>query len=364
MEQVDCVVVGAGVVGLAVARAMALKGLETLVLERERGIGMGISSRNSEVIHAGIYYPTGSLKAALCVRGKELLYAFGATHGVPLRRCGKLIVATSTEQSAQLEKLYATGRANGVDDLHLITAAQAQQMELNLHCVAALHSGSTGIVDTHAFMLALQADLESAGGTVALNAPVLSGQADSQGITLQVGGEQPMEIRTRVLINSAGLGAQELANKLQGMPATQVPAQYLAKGNYYSLAGRSPFARLIYPVPEVGGLGVHLTVDMGGQARFGPDVEWVSEVDYHVDPARADAFYASIRRYWPGLPNDALQPAYAGIRPKLSGPDEAAADFVIQGPAEHGVPGLVNLFGIESPGLTASMAIAERVAAL
>lgn len=364
MEQVDCVVVGAGVVGLAVARALALQGFETLVLESECAIGTGVSARNSEVIHAGIYYPTGSLKAELCVRGKELLYAFGETHSVPMRRCGKLIVATSAEQGAQLEKLLATGRANGVSDLHMLTSAQAQAMEPQLQCAAALHSGSTGIVDIHALMLALQGDLESAGGNVVLGAPVLSGQADVAGITLQVGGEQPMELRTRILINSAGLGAQALAHQLQGMPPAQVPQQYLAKGNYYSLAGRAPFSRLIYPVPEVGGLGVHLTLDMGGQARFGPDVEWVDQIDYRVDPERAKSFYASIRRYWPGLSDGALQPAYAGIRPKLTGPDAAAADFVIQGPNEHGVAGLVNLFGIESPGLTASLAIAERVAAL
>lgn len=364
MEQVDCVVAGAGVVGLAVARALALQGLEVLVLEGERAIGTGVSARNSEVIHAGIYYPTGSLKAELCVRGKELLYAFGETHSVPLRRCGKLIVAASAEQGVQLEKLCATGRANGVNDLQMLTAAQAQQMEPNLQCVAALHSGSTGIVDSHAFMLALQGDLERRGGTLALGAPVLRGQVDAAGITLQVGGEQPMELRTGILINSAGLGAQALASQLQGMPAALVPQQYLAKGNYYSLSGRSPFTRLIYPVPEVGGLGVHLTLDMAGQARFGPDVEWVDQIDYRVDPERAKSFYASIRRYWPALPDGALQPAYAGIRPKLSGPDAAAADFVIQGPSEHGVAGLVNLFGIESPGLTASLAIAERVAAL
>lgn len=362
MERVDCIVIGAGVVGLAVARALALRGLETLVLERERTIGTGTSSRNSEVIHAGIYYPEGSLKARLCVRGKELLYAYCRERGVPHRRCGKLIVATSPEQREVLERLQAAGRANGVDDLALITAAEAREAEPRLHCVAALHSGSTGIVDSHALMLALQGDFENAGGLLACGAPVLGGACGPNGITLQVGGEQPMEIAAGVVINSAGLHAQALAASLAGMPAALVPPLHLAKGNYYSLSGRSPFSRLIYPVPEPGGLGVHLTIDLGGQARFGPDVEWTDRLEYQVDPARAASFYASIRRYWPELPDGALQPGYAGIRPKLSGPGEAASDFMIQGEAEHGVPGLVHLFGIESPGLTASLAIAEAVA--
>lgn len=369
MERVDCIVIGAGVVGLAVARAMARRGLETLVLERETAIGTGTSSRNSEVIHAGLYYPRDSLKARLCVRGAALLYEFCEQRGLPHRRCGKLIVATSEAQRETLEALRAAGQANGVEQLELITADAARAVEPQLHCVAALRSGATGIVDSHALMLALQGELESAGGVVAFDAPVLSGEGGSNGVRLSVGGAQPMDIVAGLVINCAGLHAQEVAAAVGGIAPGAVPPRFFAKGNYYALTGRSPFSRLIYPVPEPGGLGVHLTIDLGGQARFGPDVEWIAApapgrpFDYRVDPRRADAFYAAIRRYWPALPDGALQPAYSGIRPKISGPGEPAADFVIQGEAEHGVPGLVNLFGIESPGLTASLAIAEDVAA-
>lgn len=363
MERVDCIVIGAGVVGLAVARALAERGLETLVLERERSIGNGTSSRNSEVIHAGIYYPAGSLKARLCVRGKTLLYEYCAARGVPHRRCGKYIVATSPEQLGQLEALQAAGRANGVDDLQLLSAADAIAAEPALRCVAALASGSTGIIDSHALMLALQGDFEAAGGWVAFDAPVLAGHCEADGVTLEIGGEQPMSISAGLVVNSAGLHAQSIARSLAGLDPAVVPQLYLAKGNYYSLAGRAPFSRLIYPVPEPGGLGVHLTLDLGGQARFGPDVEWVQDIDYRVDPGRAASFHDSIRRYWPALRDGALQPGYAGVRPKLTGPGDPAADFVIQTAREHGAPGLVNLFGIESPGLTASMAIAEEVVA-
>jgi len=364
MERVDCIVVGAGVVGLAVARALAQRGQETIVLEQTQGIGNGTSSRNSEVIHAGIYYPTGSLKAKLCVRGRQLLYDYCDSHGVPHRRCGKFIVATSAEQVATLEKLQATGRDNGVPELVMIGAAEAMRREPQLHCTAALESPSTGIVDSHALMLALQGDCEAAGGVLAFGAPVLGGACGADGVTLEVGGEVPMQIQAGLLVNCAGLQANALAAHLAGLSAAQVPPLRYAKGSYYSLAGRSPFSRLIYPVPEPGGLGVHLTIDLGGQARFGPDVEWVDQLDYRVDPSRSASFYASIRRYWPGLAEGALHPGYAGIRPKLSGPGETAADFRIQGPAEHGVPGLVNLYGIESPGLTASLAIAEAVLAM
>ncbi len=369
MEHVDCIVIGAGVVGLAVARALALRGRETIIVERERGIGTGTSSRNSEVIHAGIYYPSGSLRATLCVRGRHLLYDFCASHGVARRRCGKLIVATDDAQVATLTDLQAKGRANGVDDLELIDAAQARRLEPALACVAALRSPSTGIVDSHAFMLALQGDFEAAGGMVAFGASVVGGAvADGGGIVLNVGGDQPMQIHAACVVNAAGLHAQAVAAALAGMPRALVPPLYLAKGNYYSLTGRSPFSRLVYPVPEPGGLGVHLTIDLGGQARFGPDVEWVDcavdDLGYDVDPRRAQTFYASIRRYWPALPDGALLPGYAGVRPKLSGPGAAAEDFVLQGEREHAVPGLVNLFGIESPGLTASLAIGEVVAAM
>lgn len=363
MEKVDCIVIGAGVVGLAVARALAQRGLETIVLDSELGIGTGTSSRNSEVVHAGIYYPTGSLKAELCVRGKHLLYEYCAERDIPHNRCGKLIVATSPDQVAILERLRATGLANGVSGLEMITEGQARQAEPNLHCVAALNSASTGIVDSHSLMLSLQGDCEAAGGVLAFGSPVLGGQCGAEGIILQVGGEQPMEVCAGIVVNCAGLQAQQIAASLGGLDLAQVPPLYLAKGNYYSLTGRSPFSRLIYPVPEVGGLGVHLTIDLGGQARFGPDVEWVDRLDYEVDPRRSDAFYASIRRYWPALPDGGLQPGYSGIRPKLSGPGEAAADFVIHGESVHRVRGLINLFGIESPGLTASLAIAEAVLA-
>ncbi|XHS79834.1 NAD(P)/FAD-dependent oxidoreductase [Burkholderiaceae bacterium UC74_6] len=363
-QEVDCVVIGAGVVGLAVARALAQRGLETVLLEGERAVGQGTSSRNSEVIHAGLYYVPGSLKAELCVRGRRLLYEFCAEHGVEHRRSGKLIVATSGEQMETLERLQRTGVTNGVEGLSLRTAAEAIALEPALHCVAALESASTGIVDSHGLMLALQGDFERAGGMLALESPVLGGECAADGITLHVGGAEPMSLRAGIVVNSAGLHAPHLARSLRGLAPEQVPQTFMAKGSYFSLGGRSPFSRLIYPVPEPGGLGVHLTLDLGGQARFGPDVEWVESLDYRVDPARATGFYASIRRYWPGLADGALQPAYSGIRPKLAGPGSAAQDFMIQGPREHGVCGLVNLFGIESPGLTSALAIAERVAAL
>ncbi|UXH80583.1 NAD(P)/FAD-dependent oxidoreductase [Roseateles amylovorans] len=367
MERVDCIVIGAGVVGLAVARAMAARGLETVVLERERAIGTGTSSRNSEVIHAGIYYPEGSLKARWCVRGKALLYAYCAARGIAHRRCGKWIVATSDGQQQALHALLDAGRANGVEDLTLISAATAATLEPQLQGVAVLQSGSTGIVDSHALMLSLQGDAEADGAMLAFDAPVLGGDVGPDGLVLHIGGEQPMEIAAGLVINCAGLHAQAVAQALTGMPALQVPALHLAKGSYFALAGRSPFSRLIYPVPEPGGLGVHLTLDLAGQARFGPDVEWVApdpdRLDYRVDSRRADAFYGAIRRYWPALPDGALQPAYAGVRPKLSGQGEPAADFMIQTASAHGVRGLVNLFGIESPGLTACLAIAEAVSA-
>jgi L-2-hydroxyglutarate oxidase LhgO len=363
MERVDAVVIGAGVVGLAVARALALRGLETLVLEGERAIGTGTSSRNSEVVHAGIYYPPGSLKARLCVRGRQLLYGFCSTHGVPHARCGKFIVATAQAQLATLEQLHATGRANGVEGLEMITARAAQAAEPALACVAALASPATGIVDSHALMLALQGDFEAAGGLLAFDAPVLAGGPGAGGLRLEVGGAQPMALEAGLVVNAAGLHAPALAARFDGLAPGSVPRAWFAKGSYYGLAGRSPFSRLIYPVPEPGGLGVHLTLDLGGQARFGPDVEWVDRIDYAVDPRRAAGFAEAIRRYWPGLPAGALQPGYAGIRPKISGPGEPPADFVIQDARVHGLPGLVNLFGIESPGLTASLAIAEEVLA-
>lgn len=363
MDEFDCVVIGAGVVGLAVARALALQGREVLVLEAEGAIGTGTSSRNSEVIHAGIYYAAGSLKARLCVEGKQALYAYAQERGLPHRRCGKLIVATTEAQVAQLDAILAKARANGVDDLVLLTGDEARALEPQLACLAALHSPSTGIVDSHALMLSLQGDLENAGGMLALKSPVARAVCTANGIELT--GEDGTTLRCATVVNAAGLTAPLLARRFEGLPQSSVPPVHFAKGNYFTLAGRAPFQRLIYPVPEAAGLGVHLTLDLGGQAKFGPDVQWVdSPADLVVDPRRGDGFYAEVRRYWPALPDGALVPGYAGIRPKISGPHEPARDFVIAGPQTHGVPGLVNLLGIESPGLTSSLAIGRHVAEL
>ncbi|HUK09931.1 MAG TPA: NAD(P)/FAD-dependent oxidoreductase [Stellaceae bacterium] len=359
--EVECVVVGAGVVGLAVARELALAGRDVLIIEKERWIGSETSSRNSEVIHAGLYYPKGSLKARLCRSGRDMLYAYCAEHGVAHKRLGKLLVATRDEEIAALESVWARAASNNVDDLQWLSAAEAKALEPNLACVKAFLSPSTGIIDSHALMLAYQADAESGGAMVAFRATVRGGRVENGGFHLEVGGDEPMSLRTRLLVNSAGLYAPALARSIAGIPAASIPRDYYCRGVYFSLSGRAPFTRLIYPAPEAAGLGVHLTLDMAGQARFGPDTEWIDGIDYSVDPRRGDRFYAAIRTYWPGLRDGALQPAYAGIRPKISGPKEPAADFVIQGPAEHGVPGLVSLYGIESPGITASLPIAAEV---
>jgi L-2-hydroxyglutarate oxidase LhgO len=364
LDRIEAVVIGAGVVGLACARALAQHGLETLILERHAAFGTETSARNSEVIHAGLYYPTGSLKAQLCVAGRRALYEFCATHGVSHQRCGKLIVATSAEQEDRLAALRRQGEANGVGDLQWLSAAQACALEPALHCTAALLSPSTGIIDSHGLMLALLGDAEQAGAVLALCSPVDGGQIASDGIVLATNQTEPLRFKARIVVNAAGLAAQRVAARLSGFPAAQIPSSHYAKGNYYSLAGRPPFSHLIYPLPEPGGLGVHLTLDLGGQARFGPDVEWIDEPEYSVDPARAEKFYAEVRRYWPGLQDGALAPAFAGIRPKITAPGAAAADFLIQGPPQHGIPGLVNLFGIESPGLTSCLAIADEVVAL
>lgn len=362
MEQLDCVVIGAGVVGLAVARALALAGREVMVLEAADAIGTQTSSRNSEVIHAGIYYAPGSLKARLCVQGRQMLYAYCAERGIGHQRCGKLLVATAEAQRAQLQGIVDKAAANGVNDLVLLTREQARAMEPQLECVAAVHSPSTGIVDSHALMLAYQGDLENAGGMVVLNSPLALAHVSQGAIILEA--TDGTELRANCVVNAAGLQAQALALRFAGLDASLVPPSFYAKGNYFTLSGRSPFSRLIYPVPQAAGLGVHLTIDLGGQAKFGPDVQWVdSPDDLVVDPARGDAFYAEVRQYWPALPDGALIPGYAGIRPKIQAPHEPARDFMIQGPAEHGVPGLVNLFGIESPGLTSSLAIGAHVAA-
>ena len=365
MDDVQTVVVGAGVVGLAVARALSMAGQDVVVLEAEKTFGTGVSSRNSEVIHAGIYYPTGSLRARLCVQGKALLYDFCASHQVAHQRCGKLIVATQADELPMLDRLQATAEANGVHDLQRLSAAQVRAMEPALASCGALLSPSTGIIDSHGLMLALLGDAEAHGAMLALCAPVLAMQATPGGLVIDVGGEQPSRLRAQQVVNAAGLGAPALARATQGLAAMSVPAEFWAKGCYFTLTGRAPFSRLVYPAPGTSShLGVHLTLDLAGQARFGPSFEWVQSLDYSVPPDMADSFYAEIRRYWPGLADGALQPGYAGIRPKISGPGQAAADFRIDGPASHGVPGLVNLFGLESPGLTAALAVAERVAML
>jgi L-2-hydroxyglutarate oxidase LhgO len=361
---IDCIVIGAGVVGLATARALALAGREVLIVDAAEDIGTGTSSRNSEVIHAGIYYPAGSLKAALCVRGKHMLYDYCAERGIGHKRLGKLIVATTAEQADQLDAIAARARANGVDDMQKLDAAAARAREPALHCTAALLSPSTGIVDSHAYMLSLQGDAENAGAQTVFLTPLLSGRVlAGGGFALTFGGEGAMQITCSTLVNASGLHAPTLARAIAGIPANTIPPEFLCKGSYFTLAGRAPFSHLIYPVPQHAGLGVHLTLDMGGQAKFGPDTQWIEHEDYTLDANRADVFYDAVRSYWPGLPDGALMPGYTGIRPKISGPNDPAADFVIAGPATHGIPGLVNQFGIESPGLTASLAIAAATSA-
>jgi L-2-hydroxyglutarate oxidase LhgO len=362
MEEIACVVVGAGVVGLSIARALALAGREVVVLEAEPKVGTGVSARSSEVVHAGIYYPTGSLRARLCVPGRRALYQYCTARGVAHRRLGKLIVATDEAQHPRLEALLHQARANGVDDLSWIEPTRAAELEPAVRCTAALWSPSTGIVDSHGFMCALRADAEAAGAVFVCGSPAVSGRATAGGFEIEVGGAEPAWLGCRTLVNAAGLGAQAFSRSLAGVAPASIPPLHLARGSYFALSGqRAPFSHLVYPVPEPGGLGVHLTLDLGGQARFGPDVEWIDELGYAVDPDRAFAFYAAIRRYWPELRDGALVPAYAGVRPKITGPGEPAADFAIQGPGEHGVTGYVALYGIESPGLTAALAIADRV---
>ena len=363
-DAVECVVIGGGIRGLAVARALARAGREVLLLEKERWIGQDTSSRSSEVIHAGLYYPKGSLKARFCVAGKHALYAYCAERAVPHKRLGKLVVAVNEAEIAALRRVVAHAEANGVDDLEWLDGKDARALEPALDCVAAFHSPSTGIVDSHALMLAYQTDAEAHGAQIVLRSPVLEGRVTRDGFTLEIGGAERMTLDCKLLINSAGLYAPSLARRIAGIPAQAIPHDYYCRGVYFTLSGRAPFRRLIYPVPEHAGLGVHLTLDMAGGARFGPDTEWIDGIDYTVDPRRGDKFYAAIRTYWPALQDGALQPGYAGIRPKISSPKEPAADFMIAGPETHGVPGLVNLFGIESPGITASLAIADHAAAL
>ena len=362
MADLDCIVLGAGVVGLAVARELALSGREVLVVEAAEGIGTGTSARNSEVIHAGIYYPPGSLKAQLCVEGKHLLYEYCRERGIPHKRLGKLIVAATPEQTLRLGAIAEHAHRNGVDDLYQITGREARELEPALQCDAALVSPSTGIVDSHGLMLSLQGDAENAGAQCVFMTPFREGRVLENGeFALTFEGAEAMELTARCVINSTGLSAPAVARRLSGQPEALIPKAYFCKGTYFTLSGRSPFSRLIYPMPSSEGLGVHLTVDLGGQAKFGPDTEWVECEDYDIDPLRAESFYEAVRTYWPELPDGALLPGYTGIRPKIVPAGEQAADFVISGPATHGVPGLVNLFGIESPGLTASLAISRAV---
>jgi len=364
MTDIDAIIIGAGVVGLAAARALAMSGRSVVVLEAHDRIGAETSSRNSEVIHSGIYYPTGSLKARLCVAGRPALYAFCDAHGVAYKRCGKLIVAHDERELAVIEALAVKGAANGVDDLRMLSAAAAQRLEPDLAGVGALLAPSTGILDSHGFMLALQGEAEGHGASLAFLAPFVRACVEADGIVVESGGAEPMRLKTAVLVNAAGLYASIVAEAIEGLDARHVPKTRYAKGNYFALRGRAPFRHLIYPAPLAHGLGVHLTFDLGGQVRFGPDVEWVDAVGYEVDPSRCAGFAEAIRKYWPALPDDALDPAYCGIRPKLGGPDAPAADFRIDGPETHGIAGLVNLFGIESPGLTSSLAIAGEAARL
>jgi L-2-hydroxyglutarate oxidase LhgO len=364
MHSVDVVVVGAGVVGLAVARALALARHEVLVLEQHSRIGQETSSRNSGVIHSGIYYPTGSLKARLCVRGREILYSYCDARSIAYRRCGKIIVATA-EQVPALQALQQKAIANGVDDLCWLTAEEVRALEPEVQCDAGLLSPSTGIIDVHELLLALQADLEDAEGLVVLRTRLDEARAEHDGIVLTVTSDGAhSELRCRWLINCAGLSAVGLLNRVEGYPASRQRRAFFAKGNYFSCQGLRPFQRLVYPMPNTAGLGIHATLDLDGATRFGPDVEWVDDLDYRVDSDRERSFYDAIRAYWPTIPSGCLQPAYAGIRPKLVGPGVAPADFEIEGPAEHGICGLINLLGIESPGMTSSLAIGEYVASL
>ncbi|HWV40609.1 NAD(P)/FAD-dependent oxidoreductase [Pseudorhodoplanes sp.] len=354
-------VIGAGVIGLATARAAALAGHDVIVAEQASAIGTGISSRNSEVIHAGMYYPTGSVRARMCVRGNRMLYAFCEARGVPHRRCGKFIVATNDAERTRIEAIAEQGRINGVEGLEIIGGNAARDLEPELSCIAALVSPTTGIIDGHGYMLALQGDLEAHGGAIAFETPVERLAPGLHGWRVTFGGREPGHLDVDAVVNCAGLSAQAVARNIEGYPATRIPKQVLAKGNYFAYAGRPAFTRLIYPTPVDGGLGVHVTLDLAGRMRFGPDVEWIDRETYDVDAQRAASFYARIRTYWPALPDGSLVPDYAGIRPKLTGPGEPAADFMIEGPAEHGMAGLINLFGIESPGLTSSLALAELV---
>lgn len=361
MERLDCAVIGAGVIGLACARALAQAGRDVVILEAADAIGTHTSARNSEVIHAGIYYPPGSEKARHCVRGKQMLYEFCASHGVATRNSGKLIVAVGEDQHPELEKIADRARRAGVTDLEWLDEKAAHGKEPEVSCTAALFSPSTGLVDSHGYMLAMQGDAEEAGAMLALNSPVEGGRVTEDGIVLEVGGAEPMTILARTVVNAAGLWAQPVSRSIEGIPSGTIPGIHYARGVYFSLSGKQPFSRPVYPIPEPGGLGCHYTIDLGGQGKFGPDVEWIDAIDYTVNPERGELFYEAIRRYWPALPDGALHPSYAGVRPKLFPAGGDFTDFTVQGPGTHGVPGLVALYGIESPGLTSALSVAEDV---
>jgi len=360
-ERLDAVIIGGGVIGLAIARTLARTGREVVVVEAEPVIGMHTSSRNSEVIHAGIYYPPGSLKARSCVAGKQALYEYCADHDVPHARIGKIILAARDEEIAELDRLKVQAEANGVTDLAWLDQAEVRSLEPRVSCVRALFSPSTGIIDSHGLMTALRRDAVGAGAEVLLTTPVLAGRLHDEGVVLSIGGADPVTVLCRTVVNAAGLRAQEIAHKIQGVPKSTIPPSFFAKGHYFVLPGRSPFSHLVYPVPVPGGLGVHVTLDLAGQTRFGPDVSWVDSIEYSFDEGRASSFYGAIRRYFPTLEDASLEPGYTGIRPKLGPAGSPAHDFVVQGPADHGVPGWVALYGIESPGLTAALALAEHV---
>jgi L-2-hydroxyglutarate oxidase LhgO len=364
MERVDTIIIGAGVVGLAIARAYAQKAREVLILEAEQAVGSITSSRNSGVIHAGIYYKPGSLKARFCVKGRDKLYAYAEARGIPYRRCGKLVVATDESQIAKLQDWKNIAEQNGVKGLRSLSAAEAKKMEPEVACAAALLSSDTGIIDQHIYIHTLLGDAEAAGTTLALRAPVTGGEITTDGFVLNVGGDAPMQIACKTLINAAGLGAQAFAHTLQGLDATTIPPLVMAKGNYFSLPGKSPFQMLIYPLPVLGSSGLHASCDLSGRVRFGPDVEWIEKIDYRVNSARAQMFEDAVRRYYPNLPKGALTPDYSGIRPKLARASPHDSDFVVQTKETHKIPNLINLYGIESPGLTSSLALAEHVAGL
>ena len=362
MPDFDCIIVGAGVIGLAIARELSLSGQSVIILEKEGAVGTETSSRNSEVIHSGLYYPAGSLKALYCVEGNRLLYSYCYSKNIPYKKCGKLIVAADQSEIAGLRSLLLKGKNNGCDDLLLLDGEGVGVLEPKLNCVAALLSPSTGIIDSANYMLNLLGDAEASGANIAFCSPFIRAKISDGLFIVDVGGKEPAQISSHKFINASGLHASIVASGIDGLDSKFIPQTNYAKGNYFNLQRAAPFRHLIYPAPQIHGLGVHLTLDLGGQARFGPDVEWVTSIEYTVDARRSDSFYAAIRRYWPDLPSNSLMPAYSGIRPKICGPNDPAPDFRLDGPDFHGIDGLVNLFGIESPGLTSSLAIAKAVA--